>query len=433
MTTITGERAVRWVRNAAAVTGVGLFCAYAYGAAKFRRTEAVGFELPDPPAPGSTEFGRLVEAMTGASLRHGNRVKVLRNGCRMFPAMLEAISSAKETIDFSSYIYWPGDITDQFTAAFVERAEAGVEVNVVLDGYGSAKVDGETVERLERAGATVSFFRPPSWYTLHKANNRMHRRLLIVDGKVAFAGGVGIAEVWTGDAQDPEHWRETHARIEGPAVRDILAGFQENWTEATQRLLPASHVPDLASFDDGIDVQVTRSSPSTGGTAVSELVYAAIVGARRRLWLTTAYFNAGRAFVDALCAAARRGVDVQILVAGRHIDKKVIRQSARRGYDKLLESGVRVFEYDKTMLHAKTLIVDDNWADLGSSNFDHRSFALDAELNVSVFDAGVVTELEHHFLEDLEVSMELELERWRSRPLSKRAGELAADVFRQSF
>ena len=178
---------------------------------------------------------------------------------------------------------------------------------------------------------------------------------------------------------------------------------------------------------------MTTSSPSTGGTAVSELVYAAIVGARRRLWLTTAYFNAGSAFVDALCDAARRGVDVRILVAGRHIDKKVVRQSAHRGYGRLLESGVRVFEYDKTMLHAKTLIVDDDWADLGSSNFDHRSFALDAELNVSVFDAGVVTELEHHFLEDLEVSVELELERWRSRPLTKRVGELAADVFRQSF
>ena len=431
--TSTRERTMRWARNAAAAGGVGLVGAYAYGAAKFRRTEAVGFELPDPPAPGSGEFARLIDAMTGASLRHGNRVQVLRNGCQMFPAMLEAISSAKETIDFSSYIYWPGAITEQFTDAFVERAEAGVEVNVVLDGYGSAKVDRQTVERLERAGVTVSFFRPPSWYTIHKANNRMHRRLLIADGRVAFAGGVGIAEMWTGDAEDPEHWRETHARIEGPAVRDILGGFQENWAEATQRLLPASHVPDLDSFEDGIEVQVTRSSPSTGGTALAELFYAAIVGARRRLWITTAYFTAGRPFLEALGAAARRGVDVRILVAGRHVDKKIIRQSAQRAYGGLLESGVRIFEYDKTMLHAKTMIVDDEWADIGSSNFDHRSFALDAELNMSVFDAGVVAELERQFLDDLEVSQELEPERWRNRPLTKRARELGADIFRQSF
>ncbi len=424
---------MRWARNGAAAAGLGLVGVYGYGAAKFRRTEAVGFELPDPPRTGSSEFARLVEAMTRATLRHGNRVEVLRNGCQAFPAMLKAIASAKETVDFSSYIYWPGAITDQFTDAFVERAKAGVKVNIVLDGYGSAKLDREPVERLERAGATVSFFRPPSWYTLHKANNRMHRRLLILDGKVAFAGGVGIADVWTGDAQDPEHWRETHARIEGPAVRDILGGFLENWTEATQGLLPAVHVPDLPSFDEGVDVQVTRSSPTTGGTAVSELFYAAIVGARRRLWLTTAYFTAGRAFMDALCAAAQRGVDVRVMVAGRHVDKKVVRQSAQRSYGRLLESGVRIFEYDRTMLHAKTLIVDDDWADVGSSNFDHRSFALDAELNVSVFDAGVVGELERHFLEDLEVSQELELDRWRNRPLTKRAGELAADVFRQSF
>ncbi|HSH59230.1 MAG TPA: phospholipase D-like domain-containing protein [Acidimicrobiales bacterium] len=427
------SRALSWARRGAALAGVGLVGVYAYGVAKFRRTEAVGFELPDPPAPGSAEFARLIEATTGARLRQGNRVTILRNGRQMFPAMLEAISSAKETIDFSSYIYWPGDITDQFSDAFGERAEAGVEVNVILDGYGSAKVDHQTVERMERAGVTVSFFRPPSWYTIHKANNRMHRRLLIVDGKVAFAGGVGIADMWTGDAQDPEHWRETHARIEGPAVRDIVEGFQENWTEATRRLVGTSHVPELESFDDGVAVQVTRSSPSTGATAVAELFYAAIVGARRRLWITTAYFTAGSAFLEALCAAARRGVDVRILVAGRHVDKKIVRKSAQRAYGELLDSGVRIFEYDETMLHAKTMIVDDGWADIGSSNFDHRSFALDAELNVSVFDIGLITELERHFVDDLEVSEELDAERWRNRSLTQRAGELAADIFRQSF
>ncbi|MDP9071136.1 MAG: phospholipase D-like domain-containing protein [Actinomycetota bacterium] len=419
--------------KAAALTALGVAGAYAYGAAKFRRSEQVGFDIPDPPFPGSPEFARLIEGMTGATLRPGNRVTVLRNGCRAFPAMLEAIASARETIDFSSYIYWPGAITDQFTDAFAERAEAGVEVNIVLDGYGSAKLDREHVHRLERSGANVSFFRPPRWYTLHKANNRMHRRLLIVDGKVGFAGGVGIADVWTGDAQDPEHWRETHARVEGPAVRDILGGFLENWTEATQGVLTAAHFPDPGAFDEGVDAQVTRSSPATGRTAVAELLYAAIAGARKRLWLTTAYFTAGSAFMEALCRAAQRGVDVRIIVNGSKVDKEVVRDAAQRSYGGLLESGVRIFEYEQTMLHAKTVVVDDDWADVGSSNFDHRSFALDSELNLSLFDRRLATELAGHFLDDLEVCEELDLERWKRRPLSQRVTEYAGELFRQSF
>ncbi len=423
-----------WASRAAIGVSAGMAGVYAYGAVKFRRTAAVGFHLSDPPPPGSTEFAGVIEGLAGAPVRHGNRVKVLRNGCQMFPAMLEAISSATETIDFSSYIYWPGKITSEFTEAFIERAEAGVEVNIMLDGYGSAKVDRADVERLERAGANVSFFRPPSWYTIHKANNRMHRRLLIVDGRVAFAGGVGIADMWTGDAEDPDHWRETHVRLEGPAVRDILGGFLENWTEATQGILTGPpRYPDLPSFDDGIDVQVSRSTPTTGGTAVAELFYAAIAGARKRLWLTTAYFSAGAAFMDALCAAAERGVDVRILVNGSKVDKEVVRQTAQRSYQRLLEAGARIFEYERAMLHAKTLIVDDNWADLGSSNFDHRSFSLDSELNVSFYDEAVAAELERHFLEDLDVSEEFDLERWKQRSLGKRAGEYAGELFRQSF
>ena len=429
----TNSNPATWASTAAIGAGLGMAGVYAYGAIKFRRTAAVGFDLSDPPPPGSIEFARVIEGLTGAPLRHGNRVKVLRNGAQTFPAMLEAISSAQETVDFSSYIYWPGEITTAFSEAFIERAEAGVEVNIVLDGYGSAKLDRAHVERLERAGANVSFFRPPSWYTLHKANNRMHRRLLIVDGKIAFAGGVGIADMWTGDAEDPDHWRETHLRVEGPAVRDILGGFLENWTEATQGILTGARYPDLSGFDDGVDVQVSRSTPTTGGTAVAELFYAAIAGARERVWLTTAYFSAGSAFMDLLCVAAGRGVDVRILVNGSKVDKEVVRQTAQRSYGRLLEAGVRIFEYERAMLHAKTLIVDQHWADLGSSNFDHRSFALDAELNVSFYDEGILSELERHFLDDLGASQEFDLERWRNRPLRKRVGEYLGELFRQSF
>lgn len=413
--------------------GLGLAGTYAYTAGRFRRETRPGFDLTDPPQPGSPEFTRLVETVTGYPLRSGNRVRLLRNGDQMFPAMLEAISSARETVDFSSYIYWPGDITDTFSDAFMERAQAGVEVNMILDGYGSAKLDRAHVERLRRSGVNVAFFRPPRWYDIDKVNNRMHRRLLIIDGKVGFAGGVGIADVWTGNAEDPSHWRETHARVEGPAVRDVLGGFVENWTDATHCVLTGPHVPNLVRFRDGVDVHVTRSTPTTAITAAASLFYVAIAGARERLWLTTAYFTAGRAFMAALCATARRGVDVRILVNGPNVDKTIVRRTGQRGYGALLESGVRVFEYQPTMLHAKTMVVDQGWGNVGSSNFDHRSFALDAELIVSFHDSALVAELARHFLDDLDVSKEVDLAAWKRRPLAKRAVELAGELGRQSF
>lgn len=421
-------------RGLAAGVGLGLAAAYAYTAAKFRRGTAAGLHVTDAPAPGTAEFARLLEVATAAPVRAGNRVEVLRNGDQTFPSMLDAIASAQETIDFSTYIYWPGDITERFTDAFLERARAGVEVRMILDGYGSAKLDRDHVGRLRAGGVRVAFFRPPRWYTLHKMNNRMHRRLLVVDGRVGFAGGVGIADVWTGDAQDPEHWRETHIRLEGPAVRDVLGGLLESWTEQTGEV-PAGgpRLADVPAFDDGAAVQATRSSPMTGDPPVAQLFHLAIAGARKRLWLTTAYFTAGRRFLDALCDASARGVDVRILVSGREVDKAVVRKTGQHSYGRLLESGVRIFEYDRAMLHAKTLVVDDAWANVGSSNFDHRSFALDAELNVSLHDAGLAAQLADHFLDDLEHADELDLRRWRARPLRTRALELAGEAARQSF
>ena len=422
--------ATRW---AAAGVALGLAGAYGYTRARFRRTTSGALVVADPPPTGSPEFARMVEGVTGAVVRPGNRVRILRNGAQTFPAMLEAIASARRTVDFSSYIYWPGEITDRFTDAFVERAGAGVDVRVVLDGYGSAKLDRDHVHRMERGGVRVAFFRPPQWHTVQRANNRMHRRLLVVDGRIGFAGGVGIADVWTGDADGPGHWRETHARLEGPAVRDILGGFLENWTESTREVPAGTRFDELPSFGDGIDVQVTRSSPLTGDTPVAQLFALAITAAQKRVWMTTAYFSPGRRFLDVLCAAARRGVDVRILVNGREVDKEVVRKTGQNSYGELLRSGVRIFEYDRTMLHAKTLVVDEEWANLGSSNFDHRSFALDAELNVTLHDAGAAAELAGHFLDDLEVADEIDLRRWRSRPPAQRALELVGEVARQSF
>ena len=425
---LSSSRACRVVAGAG-IGGAGLL---AYQIGKYKVGTRRRFELEDPPAPGSPEFARIVAAATGAPLRRGNRVLIMRNGTTL-TAMLDAVSSAKSTINLSSYIYWPGDIADRFSEALIERAQAGVEVNLVLDGYGSAKLDGRRLDHLDRSGVHVSIFRPPSWCQVRKLNNRMHRRILVVDGRVAFVGGVGIADVWTGNAEDPEHWRETHLRVEGPAVTELLGGFVENWTEATGRLLNATHVPEVAPFEDGMALQVTRSTPIGGPTALTQLFYAAIAGARRRLWMTTAYFAPDRAFEDVLCEAARRGVDVRILVNGRRVDKEVARQAGHRSYSRLLEAGARIFEYDKTMLHAKVLLVDDCWGNVGSGNFDSRSFDLDLEINVAIHDRRLVEELDSHFQEDLTVSREIHLEQWKQRPLRKRAAELATELTRQSL
>ncbi|MDQ6615723.1 MAG: phospholipase D-like domain-containing protein [Actinomycetota bacterium] len=422
------------VRRIAGGVGLGLATAggLAYQVARYKRKTRQRFEMPGGPVPGSAEFSRLVSAMTGAPLRIGNRVKIMRNGATL-DAMVAAICSAQETIDCSSYIYWPGATADRFSSAFIERARAGVEVNLVLDGYGSAKLAESHLERLRHGGVNVSVFRPPRWYNVAKLNNRMHRRILVVDGALAFAGGVGIADVWTGDAQDPLHWRETHLRIQGPAVADLFGAFLENWTEATGGLLAGTHIAETDSFDDGVALQVTRSTPTGGATAATELFYCAIAGARERLWLTTAYFAPDRTFEDVLCAAARGGVDVRVLVNGQHADKEVARQAGHRSYAKLLEAGVRIFEYDKTMMHAKVLLVDGGWANVGSGNFDSRSLDLDLEINVAVLDSDLVEELNNHFLEDLEVSKEIDLETWNRRPRRKRAAELATEVIRQSL
>ncbi len=419
-----------------AAGGVGLATAslLAYQVAAYKRKTHERFTLPEGPmpAPGSPAFTRLVTAMTGTPPRRGNRVRIMRNGATL-EAMLDAIVVAEKTIDCSSYIYWPGAIAERFEAALSERARAGVDVNLVLDGYGSAKLDEAHLERLRGAGVHVSIFRPPRWYNAKQLNNRMHRRILVIDGTLAFAGGVGIADVWTGDAEDPEHWRETHVCVEGPAVLDLFGAFLENWTEATGRLLTGNHIVDPGFYDDGVALHVTRSTPNGGATAMTELFYCAIAGARERVWLTTAYFAPDRSFEEILCAAAHRGVDVRVLVNGQEVDKEVARRAGHRSYDKLLGAGVRLFEYDKTMLHAKVLLVDEGWANVGSANFDSRSLDLDLEVNVAVLDTDLVAELSTHFLEDLEGSREIDPAAWRRRPRRQRAVEYATEIVRQSM
>lgn len=413
--------------------GLGLSAGVAARNRRYRQAAARGYYFADAPAPGTDDFNRLVEAVSGAPVRAGNHVTTMRNGDETFPAMLEAIGGAQDTVDFSTYIYWTSSTADDFAEALIERARAGVEVNFLMDGWGSATVDRDLLDRVKAAGANVVWFRPPPVSSAWRWNNRMHRRVLVVDGCIGFAGGVGIAEQWTGNAEDPDHWRETHVKVEGPAVRDLLGAFLENWTEATHEVLTGRHLPELASLDGGVGVQVTRSSSSDASTATEQLFYAAITGARQRLAITTAYFAPRRAFVDALCQAAERGVDVQVLVNGQPIDKHVVREAGQRSYGRLLDSGVRIFEYQKAMLHAKVLLIDDRWANVGTANMDNRSFALNEELNLCILGHEVVTELGKHFQEDLDESQELDMETWKRRPFRKRLSEYAGEVVRPSL
>jgi cardiolipin synthase len=294
-------------------------------------------------------------------------------------------------------------------------------------------MDRTLIERMRSAGATVVWFRPPHWYNVQKLNKRMHRRILVIDGKVGFMGGVGIAEQWTGNAEDPEHQRETHLRVAGPAVRDVLGGFLENWTEGTSALLSAAHFPELKPFDDGISVQVARTVSTNGTRGLPEMLWAAVAGSKERFWVTTAFFAPRPAFIDALCDAAQRGVDVRILTGGPHQDKQIARDAGQRSYQRLLEAGVRIFEYQQAKLHAKVITVDGIWANVGSSNFENRSLSLNDEINMSMQHASVVAELERHFHDDLAVSREVDLQSWTRRPLAQRAGEYATDLIRQSL
>ena len=290
------------------------------------------------------------------------------------------------------------------------------------------------IGEMRDAGASVVLFRPPKPYAVKRVANRTHRRLLIADGKVGMTGGVGIASEWTGDAEDSEHWRDTHVRVRGPAVRGLQGTFAENWLEGTGEVLAGEeYLPELEPLDGGSAMQVVRSAAKVGDTNAEALYYLAIASAREAIDLTSAYFVPRPAFTDALCAAAGRGVEVRILVPGPQIDKKVVRTGGRAAYDELLEAGARVFEYQPTMLHAKTLCVDGAWAAVGTINFDNRSFQLHDEVALCVWDEGFAGDLTAAFEGDIERSRAMELDRWRRRPLRRRAAEALTTVLRREL
>ena len=408
---------------------------YASDSLRHRREQGDGYRLRGEELEvGSDAFLRATEAVTMAPITHGNAIELFINGDAIFPAMLETMRGAQRSLNFLSYLYWSGEIAGEIAAALCERARAGVEVNVLLDAVGSARMDRGLIRDMQEAGVTFASFRPPKPYAVRRMNNRTHRKLLIADGAVGMTGGVGIADQWTGDAQDPDHWRDTHVRVRGPVVRGLQGAFAENWLEATGDVLVGpGHLPALEPVTADGAMQVVRSTANVGDTNVEALYFLAIACARSSLHLTSAYFAPRPAFVEALTDAAVRGVDVRLLVPGPHIDAEVVRQAGRAVYEQLLAAGVKVYEFSPTMIHAKTLTVDGVWSSVGSVNFDNRSFQLQDEVTLCVCSRDFAAELDQQFERDLQRSAQIDLERWKDRSVPSRIGEALTKVARREL
>jgi cardiolipin synthase len=422
----------RWVWPAA-IGALGLAW-YAADSLRHRREGAFGYDLRQDIEVRSDDFLRASEALTGAPISEGNDVELLINGDSIFPAFLETVRGAEKTLDVETYVYWTGDIADELAGALCERAEAGVECNVILDALGAAKMSRDLVARMKDSGVRVVYFRPPKPYALRRLTNRTHRRLLIADGRAAMTGGVGIASEWEGDAQDPDHWRDTHVRVRGPVVRGMQGAFAEHWLEATGQVLAGDgYLPDLEPVEGGGKVQFVRSKAGVGDTNVEALYYLAIASAKRSIDLTAAYFVPRPAFVEALTKSAESGVRIRILVPGPHIDKSLVRVAGHAAYDDLLGAGVEMFEYQPTMLHAKTMVIDGAWSSVGTVNFDNRSFQLHDEVTLCVWDDKFAGRLTESFETDLERSERIEPGRWDGRGPAKRAAESASMLLRREL
>lgn len=374
------------------------------------------------------QFRRSLGVLLGPPIVEGNKVEVLLNGDQIFPSMLDAIRNAKTSINFETYIYWGGTIGREFTQALSERARAGVKVHVLLDWIGSIKIKDKEIEEMRQAGVELHRYHKPVWWKLARLNNRTHRKLLIVDGKVGFTGGVGIADKWRGHAQDPDHWRDTHFRFEGPVVGQIQAVFNDNWTKATGVVLDGpDYFPPLKAVGDS-PAQMFSSSP-TGGSESMHLMYLlAITAARRTIHLSNSYFVPDDLTVQALIAAAKRGVDVRIIVPGSHIDTAIVRAASRQRWGDLLKAGVKISEYQPTMFHVKSLVVDSLLVSVGSTNFDDRSFTLNDEANLNVLDPAFAKQQEGVFDDDWAHARPYGLQTWETRPVMQKVGDEMADM-----
>ena len=375
------------------------------------------------------QFMHVMSVMLGPPVVAGNRYEVLLNGDRIFPSMLAAIRGAKESIDFETYIYWSEAIGKEFADALTERARAGVKVNVLLDWIGSSKMPQAYLDEMKAAGIEVLKYHPPHWSHLGRLNNRTHRKILVVDGRVGFTGGVGIAGQWTGNAQDPAHWRDTHFRVEGPVVAQMQSVFMDNWIKSTGRVLHGTdYFPALPPLGEGGMAQMFSSSPS-GGSESMELMYLmSITAAKRTIRISNSYFVPSELAIQAMSEALRRGVKVQIITPGAHTDAETVQSASKATWGRLLAAGAEIYEYQPTMYHCKVMIIDEYLISTGSTNFDNRSFRLNDEANLNIYDAAFAKAQVVVFEADIAKSHRVTLAEWRARPWRERMREKAASL-----
>ena len=381
-----------------------------------RRVERM-YSLADP------QFAHELGVLLGPPFIQGNATKMLLNGDEIFPPMLQAIRDAKASITFETYIYWSGDIGREFAEALAAAARRGVKCHVLLDWVGSVKMDQVLVDQLTAAGVQVKRFHPPHWSHLARLNNRTHRKLLVVDGRVGFTGGVGIAPEWTGRAQDPGHWRDTHVQITGPVVAQIQSVFLDNWVKVTGQVLHGkAYFPPLTA-QGKTAAQMFSSSPSGGSESMQLMYLFSITAAAKSIDLSAAYFVPDDLMRTALVDAMRRGVKVRVIVPGAHIDSETVRSASRATWGPLLLAGATIAEYEPTMYHCKVMIVDGLLTSVGSTNFDNRSFRLNDEATLNILDAAFARQQTDIFNADLAKSRIIDFVAWANRPWTEKFAE----------
>jgi cardiolipin synthase A/B len=398
----------------------------------FLFTPGINYHLAQRTSVHDKDFLYTIQSTCQAALYHGNRVTIYTNGAQFYPAMLEAIRGAARSINMECYIFQDGQIARRFIDALSERARNGVNVTIVVDAIGSFDLWGRPVRRLRAAGCRIESYQRLRWYSLHRINNRTHRELLVVDGRVAFVGGAGVADWWAIPDRRSRAWRDTMARLEGPVVAALQGVAAENWLECCGEILTGpDYFPDLRPCGD-TTAFVVKSSPSDRATASRVAFQLLMETADEAVRISTPYFLPDRALRRALVDMARRGVAVSVIVPGRATDQKWVRLASRRMWKDLLAAGVRIFEYGPAMTHAKVLIVDDQWAVLGTTNIDNRSFEHNDEVNVAMRDPALAARLLQDYERDLADSEEVTLERWQRRPLwEKIAGSFVWILERQ--
>lgn len=412
----------RWLRTivatALATTVVVLFSFnFTRSEKTLERSLAHDYAIAEP------QLRREMGVLLGPSVLAGNHAEALNNGDQIFPAMLADIRAAQRTINFETYIYWSGDIGRDFSEALSERARAGVAVNVTIDWVGGMKMDGETLGRMRDAGVKVELYRPLRWYNFSRLNKRTHRKLLIVDGEIGYTGGVGIADAWLGDAQDPDHWRDMHFRVRGPVVAQMQAAFIDNWIKSTGHVLNGEeYFPPLAPVGD-MDAHLFMSSPDGGGESMHLMYLIAIAATRETLDIHAAYFVPDQLVVQAMRAALARGVRIRVLVPGEHIDSELVRISSRKIWGEILQAGAEIHVYKPTMMHVKSLIADGLLVSVGSTNFDVRSFQLNDEASLNVYDRDFAAVMTARFERDLRDAEPYTYEQWLDRPWYQRLKE----------